>query len=50
LEEMGNILTPFFPEKMTEMLTRIGWNIEWWPSNVFEFHEKWDPLYQRIEK
>jgi methionyl-tRNA synthetase len=24
LEEMGNILTPFFPEKMTEMLTRIG--------------------------
>ena len=50
LETMGIILSPFFPEKMDEMLGRIGGEsiLAW--SNVFEFHEKGNPLYQRIEK
>lgn len=61
LRQVGLLLYPFFPEKMSEMFTKLG--IENYDKRLkngeleklfeetvtFDIKEKWEPLFQRIE-
>lgn len=42
-------LSPFFEEKMLELLTRIGVSKWWNPQEGFSISEKGEPLYMRID-
>lgn len=61
LRQVGLILYPFFPEKMTEMFTKFGLSdyttrlengeldILIWETPNFMILQKWEPLFQRID-
>ena len=42
-------LSPFFEEKMKELLSRIGVKQGWEVSDGFQIQEKWEPLYMRLD-
>lgn len=42
-------LSPFFEEKMKELLSRIGVKQGWEVRDGFQIQEKWEPLYMRLD-
>ncbi len=49
LAHLAYNLSPFFEEKMRELLARIGVGKGWELEHGFSVSEKWEPLYMRLE-